>query len=133
MPVSIPGQRDFHGRVQLYAHCSHSSLLFAFSLAGGLPSLGTSILIHGQDASKANCFGLLGTSIIQGVSGWTLSAPISHKCSTPSPLPGQLTKFPLFQVCQHLDIWDAAQPVLDGLQMGHLVTSTHGDIGVQAG
>ena len=91
LQVSIPGQRDFHGRVWLHAHCSHSSPLLAFSLTEVLPSLGCSILVHGQDACEANCFGLPGTRIVQGISRWVLSAPIHCKCSTPSPLPGQLT------------------------------------------
>ena len=50
---------------------------------------------------------------------------IGCKYSTPSPLPGQLTKFTLVQVLQHLNIWDAVQPVLDSLQMSHLVTTIH--------
>ena len=108
----------------------HSSLLFAFSLAVVLLSLGCSILVNGQDASKADCFGLLGVSIIQGISGQVPSAPISRKRSTPSPLPGQLTQFTLIQVRQHLDVWDLVQPVLDDLQMGHLITTTHVDVNV---
>ena len=95
----IPGQRDFHGYVQLCAYCSHSSLPFSFSLAVGLPFLGCSILVHGQDASKTDHFSLPSADIIQGVGRRVPLAPISRKYSTPSPLPGQLTKFALLQVC----------------------------------
>ena len=81
----------------------------------GLPTLGHSILVHGQDASKIDCFGLLGASIIQSITEWAPSAPIGHKFSTPSPLPGQLTQFAQLQARQHLNIWDSVQIVLDGL------------------
>ena len=53
-----------------------------------LPSLGCSIPAHGQDAGKADRFSLPGLWIIQVVGGRAPLAPISHKHSTPSPLPG---------------------------------------------
>ena len=99
----------------------------------GLLFLGCSILVHGQDASKAHRFGLPGASIVQSVGGQAPSASIVYKHSTPSPLPGQLTKFTLLQVHQHVDVWDMMQPVLDGLQAGHFVTTTHGDVNIQIG
>ena len=47
------------------------------------------------------------------------------------PLTCQLAQLTLLQIHQHLDIWDLMQPVLNGLQAGHLVTTTHGDISIQ--
>ena len=90
-----------------------------------------SLIINGHDASKSNCFGLFITSPIQGISRWVPLASIHHKCNT-SPLPSQLAQVTLLQVFQYLDIWDEVQSVLDSFQVGHLVTTTHSGICIQA-
>ena len=68
-------------------YCCHLEPLLAFSLCMGLCFLGLFILVHGQDAAKADCFGLPGRCIIQVVGGRVPLAPIGCKHSTPSPLP----------------------------------------------
>ena len=65
--------KELHGYIRLDTHPrgyhSHSSPLFALTIAMALLALQHGILSNCQDASKPNSFGLLGASRIQGVSG----------------------------------------------------------------
>ena len=61
-------------------------------------------------------------------------ASLYYKGSTPQPpyLVSSISS-PYFSVHQYLDVWDMAQPVLDGFQVGHLITTMYGDLCIQAG
>ena len=66
--MGLPGLRELHGYIWLDTYpcrCySHSSPLLALPLAMMLPDIWCDIFTNGQDASKANCFGLFGASLV---------------------------------------------------------------------
>ena len=56
-------------------------------------------ITNSQQDSKTHPFGFISVCHVQGIGEWAFVTAICYKCSSPSPLPGQIVQPTLLQVC----------------------------------